>query len=384
MQEEALRSRAAAWKPQPTLPGRDYFDAAVYEADRRKVFHSTWTAIAREEEIPQPGDFITRELAGESILLTRALDGGLRAFYNVCRHRGTRLVKGAGNVRKVITCPYHAWSYDLAGNCVGAPNVHKEEGFDRSSYPLWNVGLCTWAGFVFVNLDEDASTLEKQLADDPDDPTSVDHYRMQDLRIGREITYDVPANWKIVIDNYNECLHCPVVHPEFVQIVPISRRGEVQERDDWGGNSLDVGVSSMTITGASGLPPLPGITPTDAHTYYGFHVFPNLLLNLTPDHVMYYLLLPQDAERTTVISNYLFRPETIANLTGFAEKAEAVVEFWDLVSRQDWGVCEQAQAGVRSRAFAAGGVYPFQDRLLHDFNQHYRRIRGPVDQPTYS
>jgi Rieske 2Fe-2S family protein len=377
-QDPAIRTRASAWTPKETLPGRDYHDPAVYEADRNRIFHSLWSCIGREEQLAEPGDYLTQELAGESLLVTRTLGGELRGHYNVCRHRGTRLADGCGHVRKVLTCPYHAWSYDLEGKLVGTPNVHEEEGFDRAAHPLWRVHVETWAGFVFVNLSDDPPPLREWLASDPDNPLWFDKYRVEDLRIGRELTYEVAANWKIIVENFNECLHCPTVHPELVQIVPIYRKGEVEERDGWWGNSLADGAGSFTTTGASGLPALPGIDATDAHTYYGFHVFPNVLLNFMPDSVMYYLLLPRGPEHTTVISNYLFRPETIEGVDGFEGKAGEIVKFWDLVSRQDWGICERAQTGVRSRSYAGGGVYPFQDRLLRAFNKRYAAVRGPV------
>jgi Rieske 2Fe-2S family protein len=379
IEDPAITSRAAAWKPQPTLPGRDYVDAEVYEADRRRIFHAVWSCIGREEEVAEPGDFLTAELAGESILVTRTEGGELRAHFNVCRHRGTRLADGCGHVRKVIRCPYHAWTYDLEGNLLGTPNVHESEGLDKRDYPLWTISLETWAGFIFVNLSDDPPALREWLASDPDDPLWFDKYRVEDLRIGRGISYDVAANWKIVIENFNECLHCPTVHPELVQLVPIFRKGEVEERDGWWGNSLGDGVGSFTTTGASGLPTLPGIDATDVHTYYGFQLFPNLLLNFMPDSVMYYLLLPRGRERTTVISNYLFSPETIDEVDGFDGKAGRIVDFWDLVSRQDWEVCEREQTGVGSMAYARGGVYPFQDRLLRSFNDRYERLRGPVE-----
>jgi Rieske 2Fe-2S family protein len=377
-QDPAIRTRASAWTPKETLPGRDYHDPAVYEADRNRIFHSLWSCIGREEQLAEPGDYLTQELAGESLLVTRTLGGELRGHYNVCRHRGTRLADGCGHVRKVLTCPYHAWSYDLEGKLVGTPNVHEEEGFDRAAHPLWRVHVETWAGFVFVNLSDDPPPLREWLASDPDNPLWFDKYRVEDLRIGRELTYEVAANWKIIVENFNECLHCPTVHPELVQIVPIYRKGEVEERDGWWGNSLADGAGSFTTTGASGLPALPGIDATDAHTYYGFHVFPNVLLNFMPDSVMYYLLLPRGPEHTTVISNYLFRPETMEGVDGFEGKAGEIVKFWDLVSRQDWGICERAQTGVRSRSYAGGGVYPFQDRLLRAFNKRYAAVRGPV------
>jgi Rieske 2Fe-2S family protein len=378
IEDAALRSRAAQWRPQATLPGRDYFDPAVYEADRTRIFHETWSCVGREEQVAEPGDYLTEELAGEGILVTRTARGELRGYFNVCRHRGTKLADGCGHVKKVFKCPYHAWSYNLDGALVGTPNVHEDEGLDKGDYPLWQVHVQTWGGFVFVNLSEDPQPLREWLATDPDDPLWFDKYRVEELRIGRELTYEVAANWKIIVENFNECLHCPSVHPELVQLVPIYRKGEIEERDGWWGNSLTDGSNSFTPTGASGLPTLPGIDAEDAHTYYGFHLFPNVLLNFMPDSVMYYVLLPRGPQHTTVISNYLFRPETIEGADGFADKAEEIVKFWDLVSKQDWSVCERAQKGVRSRAYAKGGVYPFQDRLLASFNRRYARLRGPV------
>ena len=378
IQDPAIRTRAAEWTPQPTLPGADYHDPAVYEAERRSIFHGVWNCVGREERLAEPGDFITEDLAGESIIVARTERGDLRAYFNVCRHRGTRLADGCGHVRKVFRCPYHAWTYDLDGELVGTPNVHEDEGFDKANYPLWSVRVETWAGFVFVNLSPDAPSLREWLASDPDDPLWFDKYRVENLRVGRSITYEVAANWKILIENFNECLHCPTVHPELVQLVPIFRKGEVEERNGWWGNSLGEGIGSFTKTGASGLPTLPGIDATDVSTYYGFHVFPNLLLNFMPDCVMYYLLLPRGPEHTTIVSDYLFHPETIDGVEGFGEKAEEIVRFWDMVSLQDWSVCEREQTGVRSRSYARGGVYPFQDRLLKAFNDRYQRIRGPV------
>ena len=212
------------------------------------------------------------------------------------------------------------------------------------------------------------------LAEDEDEPLQYDRYRMQDLQIGHTITYEVGANWKIVNENYNECLHCPSVHPELTSIVPIYRKGLVEERPGWFGNSLIEGATSFTRTGHSKLPQLPGITEEDVHTYYGTMVFPNLLLNFHSDCVMSYTLFPRSVDHTTVVSDYLFRPETIST-QGF--DPSEIVEFWDLVSHQDWAICQRAQTGVGSRAYTSG-VYPLQDRLLFEFNRRYLNQRGPA------
>ena len=196
---------------------------------------------------------------------------------------------------------------------------------------------------------------------------------MDELRVGVRIVYEVKANWKIVVENFNECLHCPTIHPELVQVVPLYRFGEVwddESQDD--GNWMVEGATSFTMTGQSTLPKFPDLRPDDYRMYFGTYQFPNLMLNLHPDAGMSYLALPRGPGHTTVVSEYLFRPETIA-APDFAP--EPVVEFWDLISKQDWEVCERAQTGVGSRAYRAG-VYPRQDRFLFAFNEHYRRVMG--------
>jgi Rieske 2Fe-2S family protein len=365
-----------AWKAKPTLSGRDYTSADVFVDERERIFFDRWVCLGRSEEIPNPGDYLVRDLAGESIVVTRNRDGELRGFYNVCAHRGTKLLDDepvCGHVSKVFKCPYHAWAFDLDGVLVGTPNVAEDEGFDRASYPLHTIGVGDYAGFLFVNLADDPAPLIDELRQGTESITNFDRYRMDELRIGPRITYEVEANWKIVVENYNECLHCPTVHPELVEIVPLYRFGEVwdeETRDD--GNWMIEGASSFTRTGTSTLPPLPGLSADDRQMYYGSLQFPNLLLNLHPDAVMYYILYPKGPNHTTVVSEYLFRPETIA-APDFAP--EPVVELWDLISKQDWEICERAQTGVSSRAYKSG-VYPRKDRFLYDFNERYRAEMG--------
>jgi Rieske 2Fe-2S family protein len=372
--------QSPTWRARPTLAGTDYSSAGVWEEERERIWFGGWIGIGREAEIAQPGDFIVRDLAGESIIVTRNRDGQIRGFYNVCAHRGTKLldetgVGDCGHVSKAFKCPYHAWAYDLDGRLVGTPNVDEDEGFERSAFPLHDIGAEAYAGFLFVNLAEpDARRpLLAQLREGTESITNFERYRMDELRVGRRIVYEVKANWKIVVENYNECLHCPTIHPELVQVVPLYRFGEVwdeETRDD--GNWMIEGATSFTKTGRSSLPPFPDLLPDDYRMYYGTFQFPNVMLNLHPDAAMVYYALPNGPAHTTVVSEYLFRPETIAS-PDFAP--EPVVELWDLISKQDWEVCERAQTGVSSRAYRTG-VYPRKDRFLFDFNEHYRREMG--------
>jgi Rieske 2Fe-2S family protein len=362
----------------PGLPGREYHSREVFELEKERIFIRGWYCVGREEQLPQPGDFLTVEVADEAVMLMRGHDGTVRAFANVCRHRGTKLLEEpAGHLKSnTVVCPYHAWAYSTEGRLVGTPNVQPADGLDRDAYGLHPIALESWDGFLFLNLGAGASPLHEGLEKDPDEPLAYQRYRLDELRIGRSVTYEVEANWKIILDNYNECLHCPTVHPELVKIVPLYRRGIVMDpnRTD-GGVSLDEGLYTFTLDGTSTLPQLPNLEEIDRRTYYGYAVFPNLMVNLFSTGAMAYTLLPRSPSHTTVVSDYLFRPETI-DADGF--DPSDVVDFLDLVSRQDWVVCERAQRGITSRFFDRG-VYPPQDALLHRFAERYLAERdGPL------
>ncbi|HEX6130922.1 MAG TPA: aromatic ring-hydroxylating dioxygenase subunit alpha [Actinomycetota bacterium] len=374
---EPIRYDERDWRPRPTLGGDDYTSAEVWEQERETIWFGDWVCLGRSEEVEHPGDYVVRNLAGESIFVTRNEDGELQGFYNVCSHRGTKFLDDEperGHVRKAFKCPYHAWTYDLSGRLIGTPNVREDELFDRSAYPLHGFAVEEYAGFLFVNLSPEPRPLRDWMNEGAESVSMFERFRMEELRVGVRIVYEVAANWKIVVENYNECLHCPSVHPELVQVVPLFRFGEVwdeETRDD--GNWMKDGATSFTISGASQLPKFPDLLPEDYQMYYGAYQFPNLMLNLHPDCVMYYIGYPRGPKHTTVVSEYLFRPETIADPEVF--KPEPVVELWDLISKQDWEVCERAQTGVGSRAFTTG-VYPRQDRFLYDFNERYRKEMG--------
>ncbi|MEA2558138.1 MAG: glycine betaine catabolism [Actinomycetota bacterium] len=358
----------------PGLPGRDYHSPEVFELEQERIFLRGWFCVGREEQLPEPGNFLTADVAGESVMLMRGTDGAARAFANVCRHRGTKLLEEpTGHLKSnAVVCPYHSWTYATDGRLIGTPNVHADDGLDRDAYGLHAIALESWDGFLFLNLSSNPTPLREGLEKDPDEPLAYERYRLGELRSARTIVYEVETNWKIVVDNYNECLHCPSVHPELVKIVPLYRKGIVLDptRVD-GGVTLADGLYTFTMDGTSTLPQLPNLEEIDRRTYYGYSVFPNLLVNLFSTGVMAYTLLPRSASHTTVISDYLFRPETIE-----ADDFDPsdMVDFLDLVSRQDWDVCERAQRGVVSRFFDRG-VYPPQDGLLHRFAERYASER---------
>lgn len=373
--EPWVKVERAAWTPLPTLPGADYVDAGVFARERERLFHRGWYCVGRAEQVAEPGDLIVVDVVGESLIVTRDEAGDLHALYNACRHRGARLCDGPARVRRAFTCPYHAWSYGLDGRLLGTPNVQPHELPDRGDLGLRRARVDTWDGFLWVSVDDDAPGLREHLAAHAsDDPFQWGRYGVGELVVGSQRTYDVAANWKLIVENYNECLHCPTVHPELIEVVPLYRRGDVVEPDapDWNGNRLAPGHSSWTATGASGLPALPGLDERDRGAFYGVTLLPNLIVNYHTDVVSTFLLDPVAPDRTRVTCHYLFRPETVAG-PGF--DPGPVVDFRHRLAEQDWAVCARAQLGMGSRGYAEGGVLPYNDRYVYAFHRRYLALR---------
>ncbi len=360
-----------------TLPGSDYYAPEVFELDRERIFFREWMFVARADEAPEPGDFVTVDVAGESLIVVRGSDGELRAFHNVCRHRGSRICDAEthGHAKGAIKCPYHAWSYAYDGRLIGTPLVGKDE-LDRSRFGLWQAHLGVWQGYVFVNLAaEPATSLREFLEQQTDRPLQYERWRMDELRTARRTVVEVEANWKILHENYNECLHCPTVHPELSAVAPTYGKGLVIEEGraegDWGVSIAGGGVG-YTATGTTTVPVMPGIDRHSASSIYGVAVFPNMFIDLTGTVVIAARMLPRGPEQTTMVTDYLFRPEAIADPE--FDPSE-VVDFNELVMKQDYVVCERVQRGVRSRAFDHG-VYPEKDEFVHTFDRTYLEARG--------
>ena len=371
---------AAAWDPPPTLTGREYHSAEVFEVERERLFQGSWFCVGRADEAVATGSFVAADVAGESVLIVRGEDGALRAFLNVCRHRGSQLCEGSGTV-KAIRCPYHAWSYGLDGRLLSTPNVRREERLPRDQLRLHEVSVDVWEGFMWVSLADDPGPLVDHLTSwASDDPFQWERYRVGDLVVGARREYRVAANWKLLIENYNECLHCPTVHPELAKLVPIYRRGEVEEEpgQNGNGNRLRDGLTSFTASGRSQLPPLPGLEPDDLGTFYGVTLLPNLIINYHSDTVSTFLLQPEGPAETRVTCHYLFAAETVAG-PGF--DPSQVVEFRHTLAMQDWAVCEGAQRGSVSRGYAEGGILPYADRFLHSFHLQYREMLAAHPHP---
>jgi len=355
--------------PLPTaavsLPARYYVDPAHYRAELDWFFRGMWVNAGRAEELPNPGDYVVREIAGESLILARRDGGGLSAYYNVCRHRGTRLTEEkSGRFAATIQCSYHAWTYNLEGCLLAAPQMERTAGFRLQDYPLHQAGVGLWNGHIFLNLAENPPPLAQQLGG------RVDQFRpwgMDQLRTGARIFYDVAANWKLIIHNYSECLHCPGVHPALQKLSHyLSGENEPAEPGYLGGRMrLRDGIGTLSVDGRLRRACLPGLDAEECRHVYYYAFLPNLLVSLHPDYVMVHTLWPRGVGRTEIVCEWLFHPMAMAAADFDPDDA---IAFWDVTNRQDWHVCEQMQLGLGSRAYRPG-PYSHREDLLHGFDQ---------------
>lgn len=358
--EAVLRARDEA----ATLPRAFYASEEIFRVEQEELFGRMWQCVARAEDIAEIGDYVTRSVAGEPVLVIRDHDGRVRAFYNVCRHRGSRLLDDdRGNAGRCIRCPYHAWSYRLDGQLMGAPMMDGAHGFRKRDYPLVELRLDTWEGFVFVNLDEDTEPLGEWMSDFPD----LSRYRMAELRRGHRIVYDVAANWKLLCENYAECYHCALAHPQLNEISHFLSGGRSVVGSCFCGGPMDLneGIETMSVDGHSDIPPISGLPEEDRRQIHYFNLFPNLLLSLHPDYVLTHHLWPRALDRTEIVCDFYFTQEALEQ-EGFDPSGP--VEFWDLTNRQDWQLCERAQAGVRSRGYRQGR-YQGIESSVHNFDR---------------
>jgi Rieske 2Fe-2S family protein len=357
----------------PTLTARDYTDPAVFERERERLFHGGWFMCARADTLA-PGNRRVVDIAGESVLLARDLDGTIHAHANVCRHRGARLCDGdVASSQGSLMCPYHAWTYALDGHLIATPHLDADElsAEQKAELSLWRHHVAVWEGFVFVSLAATPVPFDDWLQLHGQELLPMQRFSPGSLRVAVRTSTDVAANWKVIVENYQECLHCTRVHPELVDIIPTYRSGWVYDRSrDDGGVTLRDHGNSFAFGGTTDLPLLPGFDAgEDASSYYGCTGFPNLFVDVTGTSMIVSTLFPKSPSLTTMTMEYLFAPSTI-DADGF--DPTPIVEFSELVGAQDNLVCERVQLGVTSRSFA-GGVLTAKDDLVVGFVEHYRR-----------
>ena len=350
---------------EPGLPVDWYFDPGHHERELKACWYAKWIAVAREEEIAEPGDWRTVRIGTQSLVIVR--DESLKAFYNTCRHRGSVLcTEEKGNFpRKRIVCPYHSWTYDLAGNLIATPRRLETPDFDMRKFPLHEVAVTTWGGFVFVCLSTPGKTSF---------PEKYKNYGFENLRIGKRIVADVQANWKLLAENFSECFHCPPVHPELCRVVTA-----YQEAGAWGLKEsrkpeYKAGAATLTLDGSARLAPFAGLSEAERKSLYiPEMVLPNLFLNIHPDYVNSHLMFPTGPQSMRIVYDWLFEPQ---HLPLSADDLAHYVALWDITNKQDAHNCELQQQGMQSRPFDHGWYVP-QEFDCHRFAEWVRlTLRG--------
>jgi Rieske 2Fe-2S family protein len=360
-----------------SLPGRYYTDPGQFGRDLEAVFARSWLCVARSEDVTGGGRFLRVTAAGRDLVLVRGRDGVLRGFHNLCRHRGAALcVEKTGRLRRAIRCMYHAWTYDLDGRLVAAPNAHEMPDLPKERFGLHRVLVEEWLGYVWVNLDTGAAPLadqvQPQIRDRMGDLATFDRYDIGALRLGDRIEYDVASNWKSVVENFMECYHCASIHPELTEALPTFASGYGTVSGGVGaGAELAEDVAGFSMSGRAVRPRLPGLLDSDDRLFYGIVLRPNAFVIVVPDHVAFFRMEPLAADRTRVVVDWLFdAAETERD--GFDPSDS--VRLLDLTNRQDFEACQRCQIGMASPMYQ--GVLVPSEHVVLDFHDYYLKLLG--------
>jgi glycine betaine catabolism A len=343
------------------LPRSAYVDPDVFAWEQQNFFGQGWTCVGFGSQLAEPGDQRAESVGRGSVLLVRGDDGVLRGFANTCRHRGHELLAcGAAAQRNSINCPYHSWTYSLSGGLRFASGFRGREGFDESAWGLAELPVAEWHGLVFV----DGSGKSAPLADSLQALDElVAPYEPERLVIAGRHAYDAAANWKILTENYHECYHCPMIHPELCKVSP-PKSGENYHpaQSSWVGGWMDLrdGMDTMSLDGTSLGVPLRGLDAKGLRTVIYVNIFPNVLLSLHPDYVMTHRLTPLAVDRTMIECSWAFAPEATVR-PGF--DPGYAVEFWDITNQQDWHACESVQRGLSSEHARPGPLSSDEDAV---------------------
>ena len=347
-----------------TLSSREYLDPAIFEREQRAIFGKTWQLAGRLKDLERPGDFVPVTILDEPVVLVRDIDGQLRGFYNVCRHRAGQVALSRGN-RKSLQCQYHGWTYGLDGALRTAPEMDDAVGFDRADFGLRPVRVAAWGPFVFANLDPDGPELSEVMGAIPDE-VSASGYDIDRMSLVERREYVVECNWKVYVENYLEGYHIPIAHPALFkeldydaysvetfrwyskQHAPVRelKAGEVHGRD------------RRFIRSPDG---------EDEALYYW--LYPNTMFNIYPDNMSMNLVIPLSADRTlTVFEWYFAEPGTGEGW----ESMQQAIAFSDQIQQEDIVICEQVQRGLRSSSYEAGRLSPRRENGVYHFQNLVR------------
>jgi Rieske 2Fe-2S family protein len=358
-----------------SLPASSYFANETYDSELTSVWYRNWVYAGRADEVSNPGDFKSIRIGLQNILLVRSSDRRINAFFNTCRHRGSILcTEDHGNLStKHISCPYHRWTYSLDGELVRTPLLDPTPDFDRSNYSLYPVAVEQWGGCIFINLAGKKAPGFNQSMD-----PSHDHLRnwpLQELTVAHSYQRRIACNWKLFWENFVECYHCPGLHPELCDLVPMYKRSYISHRDEPGWQDhkqdpdpkyrggLKTGARSWSMDGKIHGAVFPDLTHEDIESAYVYvQNLPSFFIVAHPDYVRIVSILPDGPEHILLKAEWLLSTDSLAKKD---LKLAKIVDFGLLVLEQDAHICEVNQQGVRSIAHQSGVLMPQEYEIVN-------------------
>jgi Rieske 2Fe-2S family protein len=352
-----------------TLPAEAYTDADWFRREQATVWARNWVLAGRLNDMA-PGTMRKVQVGAAGVILCRLPGGEVSAFHNTCRHRGAELCSAdVEPMGKLVTCKYHAWSYAAVdGRLMATGHAHPTEDFRKADHGLHRVSVTVWNGFVFVNLAEEPGALQPDMG-----LAYLDNWPMDELVTGHRMVKDLACNWKVFWENYNECLHCPGIHPELCDMVPIYGTGIMgrNEAADWTPEEapqamLKPGAATWTASGRPCGPEFPGLSSVERQNGYNFvTVYPSMFVVAHVDYVRSVRLEPTGPETTRLTAEWYF-PRNTLDQPGF--DAAEVAAFAKIVMAQDGAAAEMNQRGIRSPAYDRGRLMP-EEYAIRDFHQ---------------
>jgi glycine betaine catabolism A len=365
--DEVLRA-LAPFEAGRMLPKAAYLDEAVLAWERAHIF-TGWICLGRSAEVPSPHGVKAFSVGETGVLVARDDDGTLHAFENACRHRGHELLPCDSSAQpRAIVCPYHAWTYGFDGALKGAPGFRDADGFDTSAFGLKAMPVQDWHGWIFVDTSGQGDAFSDHVRDLED---IVAPYDAESLQTAVTHVYDVAANWKVIVENYQECYHCPMIHPELCRVSPPDSGENLESEGSWVGGWMELrgNAETMSLDGRSRGVVMARLDEHESRTVMYVALLPNLLMSLHPDYVMSHLLWPLSPNRTRIQCSWAFPPQAVEQ--DRFDPAYAV-DFWDLTNKQDWAACESVQRGIRTPRFEPGPLAPSEDGV-YQFVTHMAR-----------
>jgi Rieske 2Fe-2S family protein len=357
---------------QKTLSGEYYNSEELFRQETERIFAERWILAGRVSELGAPGSYFLRTVGNESIIILRDSKNEIRAFYNVCRHRGTAMcVQSEGKFQGSIQCPYHQWTYGLDGRLIGAPHMQGVEGFSMSEYPLHPVAVAVWEGFIFYNLSRNPQPFKEAFG-----PifNFCKPWQLSELQVARRMVYDMKANWKLMFQNYSECYHCTALHPLLNKMTPYRNSINFLEEGSILGGPMMLAedAASATSDGRLCAQPFAGLSEQDSRRVYYFTLFPTAFLSLAPDYALVHRLERVSVTQTRIVCEWMFHPDEMAK-PGF--DCGRAVDFWNITNAQDWQVCELSQQGTSSRSYVPG-PYANLESMIAAFDRNYLHSLG--------